>query len=31
VAVVTVWHHGGDVKAEDSWRTLDDLLYGIGE
>jgi catechol-2,3-dioxygenase len=30
VAVVVVWHHGAENDA-DSWRTLDDLLYGIGE
>jgi catechol-2,3-dioxygenase len=29
VAVVVAWMPGGIV--EDSWRTLDDLLYGIGE
>jgi catechol 2,3-dioxygenase-like lactoylglutathione lyase family enzyme len=30
-AVVVAWHPGGWANVEDSWRTLDDLLYGIGE
>jgi len=30
VAVVVAWHRGGTI-TEDSWRTLDDFLYGIGE
>jgi len=31
VAVVVVWHRGGERITEDGWRTLDDFLYGIGE
>ena len=31
VAVVVALHPGGGRIAEDSWRTLDDFLYGIGE
>jgi catechol 2,3-dioxygenase len=31
VAVVVTGHPGGGRIAEDSWRTLDDFLYGIGE
>ena len=31
VAVVVAWHPDGGRNAEDSWRALDDLLYGIGE
>ncbi len=31
VAVVVAWHSGGGRFTEDSWRTLDDFLYGIGE
>ena len=31
VAVVVAWHPGGGRITEDSWRTLDDFLYGIGE
>jgi catechol 2,3-dioxygenase len=31
VAVVLTWQPEGEQIAEDSWRTLDDLLYGIGE
>jgi catechol 2,3-dioxygenase len=31
VAVVVTGRPGGGRIAEDSWRTLDDLLYGIGE
>ena len=31
VAVVVAWHPGGGGNGEESWRTLDDLLYGIGE
>jgi catechol-2,3-dioxygenase len=31
VAVVVAWHAGGGQITEDSWRTLDDFLYGIGE
>ena len=30
-AVVVAWHPGGWDSTEDSWRTLDDFLYGIGE
>ncbi len=30
VAVVVAWHTGGRI-TEDSWRTLDDFLYGVGE
>ena len=31
VAVVVAWHPGGGRITEESWRTLDDFLYGIGE
>ena len=31
VAIVVVWHPGGGLLPEGSWRTLDDFLYGIGE
>ncbi len=31
VAVVVAWHPGEGRVTEDSWRTLDDFLYGIGE
>jgi len=31
VAFVVAWHPDGGRNAEDSWRALDDLLYGIGE
>ena len=31
VAVVVASHPGEGGIAEDSWRTLDDFLYGIGE
>ena len=31
VAVVVAWHRGEGRITEDSWRTLDDFLYGIGE
>jgi len=31
VAVVLAWHPGGGRITEESWRTLDDFLYGIGE
>jgi len=31
VAVVVAWHPGGGRITEDSWRTLDEFLYGIGE
>ena len=31
VAVVVAWHPGGGRTTEDSWRVLDDFLYGIGE
>jgi len=31
VAVVVAWHPGGGENAEDSWRALDDFIYGIGE
>ena len=31
VAVAVTWHPGGPATAQDSWRTLDDFLYGIGE
>jgi catechol-2,3-dioxygenase len=31
VAVVLARHAGGGRITEDSWRTLDDFLYGIGE
>jgi catechol-2,3-dioxygenase len=31
VGVVVAWHPGGGRITEDSWRTLDDFLYGIGE
>jgi catechol-2,3-dioxygenase len=31
VAVVVAWHRGGGQITEDSWRTLDDFLYGVGE
>ena len=30
VAVVVAWHPA-DGNAEDSWKTVDDFLYGIGE
>jgi catechol-2,3-dioxygenase len=31
VAVVVACHPGGGRITEDSWKTLDDFLYGIGE
>ena len=31
VAVVVAWHRGGGRIPEESWKTLDDFLYGIGE
>lgn len=31
VAVVVASHPRGEGISEDSWRTLDDFLYGIGE
>jgi catechol 2,3-dioxygenase len=31
VAVVVAWHPGEGRITEDSWKTLDDFLYGIGE
>lgn len=31
VAVVVAWHPGGGRMPEDSWRTLDEFLYGIGD
>jgi catechol 2,3-dioxygenase-like lactoylglutathione lyase family enzyme len=31
VAVVVAWHRGADRTSDDSWRALDDFLYGIGE
>jgi catechol-2,3-dioxygenase len=31
VSVVVTWHPGGTATEEDSWRTLDDFLYGVGE
>ncbi len=31
VAVVVAWHPGGDGSAEESWKALDEFLYGIGE
>jgi catechol-2,3-dioxygenase len=31
VGVAVTWHRAGGKNAEDSWRTLDDVLYGIGE
>jgi catechol 2,3-dioxygenase len=31
VAVVVAYHPGGGQAADDSWKTLDDFLYGIGE
>jgi catechol-2,3-dioxygenase len=31
VSVVITWHPGGTDTEVDSWRTLDDFLYGIGE
>jgi catechol 2,3-dioxygenase len=31
VAVVVTGHPGGGRISENSWRTLDDFLYGIGE
>jgi catechol 2,3-dioxygenase-like lactoylglutathione lyase family enzyme len=31
VALVVAWHPGGGRITEDSWRTLDGFLYGIGE
>jgi len=31
VAVVVTWHPDGGENAQESWKTLDDLLYGIGE
>jgi catechol 2,3-dioxygenase len=31
VAVVVARHPGGGRITDDSWRTLDDFLYGIGE
>jgi lactoylglutathione lyase len=31
VAFVVAWHPGGGHITEDSWRTLDEFLYGVGE
>jgi catechol-2,3-dioxygenase len=31
VAVVVAWHPDGEGSTEESWKTLDDILYGIGE
>jgi len=31
VAVVVAWRPGGGRITEESWRTLDEFLYGIGE
>ena len=31
VAVTVTWHPGGTATAAESWKTLDDFLYGIGE
>jgi len=31
VAVVVTWQPGGGRITEESWKTLDDFLYGIGE
>ncbi len=31
VAVAVTWHPDGSETAEDGWRALDDILYGIGE
>lgn len=31
VAVTVTWHPGGAATTEESWKTLDDFLYGIGE
>jgi catechol-2,3-dioxygenase len=31
VAVVVSWHPGEGRIPEDSWKTLDEFLYGIGE
>jgi hypothetical protein len=31
VAITVAWHSGGTAAAEDSWKTLDDFVYGIGE
>jgi catechol 2,3-dioxygenase len=31
VAVVLAYHPGGGSMADESWKTLDDFLYGIGE
>ncbi|HEV3312825.1 MAG TPA: VOC family protein [Chloroflexota bacterium] len=31
VAVVVAWHRGEGRFTEDSWKGLDDFLYGIGE
>ncbi len=31
VAVAVAWHPGGEQNGENTWRDLDDFLYGIGE
>jgi catechol-2,3-dioxygenase len=31
VGVAVSWHRDGGKNAEESWRTLDDALYGVGE
>ena len=31
VALVVAWQPGGGQISENSWKTLDDFLYGIGE
>ncbi len=31
VAVTVTWHPGGATTIEESWKSLDDFLYGIGE
>jgi lactoylglutathione lyase len=31
VAATVTWHPGGMGTTEESWKTLDDFLYGIGE
>ncbi len=31
VAVAVAWHSGGEQNTENTWRDLDDFLYGIGE
>jgi catechol 2,3-dioxygenase len=31
VAVVAAWHHDSGRTTEESWKELDNFLYGIGE